>query len=138
LPTSRDGTRRLWSDARGTVVEEKLGKLFEAIELRVPVDVARAEERRSEAARWRAEQRRWLVEQQRAEHLTKELAAWREARDIREYAADLRSADHPPELAGRLEEWCSWIEGRADLIDPAGDLSRLKSLPGLVAVDCLE
>jgi hypothetical protein len=62
------------------------------------------------------------VDEQRLERLTAEVAEWRKARDLREYAsqalADLGDADVRTANGGSLREELQWALDYADKVDP--------------------
>lgn len=79
-------------------------------------------ERDAEEARRREEQRR------RAARLQQQVSAWRLARDIRAFVADMQSAAAEPDAStepgGELEAWLAWALDHADQMDPTTVLRR--------------
>jgi hypothetical protein len=133
----RSGRRSNWTEGVRGPLEDKLERVFEALEERLVEDDRRAEEhaRRMEAlereraereARWQAEQ----LELERAAQLNEELTAFERSDRIRRYIAALRAGlpDLPAAEAARIEEWCAWAEAWSKRNDPTRDPSLIRGL----------
>lgn len=119
------GRRRRWADRQRWRLEDKLGDVLAEVRARVDSDEqarraaeqAKAERRQQwEQAMDRARAR--FIEEYRAKALDDQLAGWRRAREIRQYAAELKSTDPSGKMADELTEWIGWMLSYADALDP--------------------
>lgn len=96
--SAREGRTFRWADRKSWRLEDKLPDVLREIEIRAAED----EHRRLQAERAAAERRgRWetamdqakqaLIEADRAEHLRRQAAQWREAHHLRAYVAAMRA-----------------------------------------------
>lgn len=110
-----------YRDRRGRRLEELLGAVLRDVELHhLYAEEARREAKRRADAR-RLEKQRKLkrakqryLEDQRIAALDKQLADWQRARLLREFADAVGGEGAPP----ASQEWITWVQGRADAIDP--------------------
>jgi hypothetical protein len=133
--------RRTWADGRRQRVESCLNAFI--------VGLVRASDARRRHLLWRAEEdRKWEEERRRREEerqrrlreearvgeLTRQVAAWQEARGIRHYAAALRraTAERDDLVSSGIAPWIEWVERYADRIDPLNDLEELVANAPLV------
>jgi hypothetical protein len=128
LPHGFRGGRVRWNDGPRGLVEQKLGSVLRALEQRAAADELADIEHAERRERLRREQdvreeraRRRRIDDARIERLLSEVAAWRRASGVRDYAAALE--DRLPDLDGaeraRIQEWIAWARGWSDEIDPA-------------------
>lgn len=134
LPTGYGGGRATWTDSPRSL-NGSLSEVFDWLEQRASADDLAAEnarQRREEferAEELRAERARLArIEEARAKRAAAEIAAWRQAHDLRDYAAVLR--EHLPQLdqaeRDRVEAWCQWLEDRARRSDPTKETSLIR------------
>lgn len=131
-----NGARRRWSEGARWKQEDRIDAVLDGIEsVAEALRVERLEAERREQERLRREQERLRreeerrAEQERRDHLEREIAAWRLARDIRAYVAEVRQAigDTSPEVHERLD----WALRHADVIDPIVALERSSGASGM-------
>ena len=93
-----------------------------------------AEERARREEEWRRQEkerlereRRARITKARAERLSEEIGAWRQAQEIREYAATLRLRLEQLDDADRdrVGAWCDWAEAWSRSTDPTVNVSRI-------------
>lgn len=131
---SREGRVSSWADRSSWTLEGKLPDLRRELEIRVAEDDNRAAEAKRAAEerrqRWEAameEARQRFYEAHRAEQLTAQLAAWNQARHIREYLTALQ-ARHGNDPAAT--EWIDWIRKYVDeTLDPLATPPSMPALP---------
>jgi len=76
---------------------------------------------REEQARIHAEQERLrLMEEERIKQWSQWMSNWKEARDVRDFAAALRAARSPIEPGSKVDGWLQWADAYALRIDPLG------------------
>lgn len=142
---SQDGRKSSWADRTSWTLEDKLPTMLREVavradELRLRREAkARAEaeyraavEREEEHARARA------AETNRRKHLDQQLERWREASELRTYAAAvaerITSAQGDPAagsvLAGAAA-WLNWIEQHIERLDPLRNLPTMPEPPEL-------
>ena len=78
-------------------------------------------------------ERRTRVDKARLRRLDREVAAWRFARDVREYVAAVRVRVGDLDGLDRVErdrimEWLAWAEDRVRLLDPSVDPTLIRGL----------
>ncbi len=104
-------------------IEARLGRAFERLEAAAVDAEARRQERvraeqehqaRLEAERERQERERRAAH--RVEHLTRQVAAWRLAADIRAFVDHARATVDPPD--SEAAAWLDWATDYAESIDP--------------------
>ena len=129
-----------WSDGKHQRVDQCLnsfivGLVVAAEKLKEQRLAREAREREWHAAgeRRAEEQRRREAEASRIWALDHALAAWRDARDVRQYVADARAAlnrpgEVPPDAP--ILEWLVWAERYAERIDPLSPEPEVPSDPG--------
>lgn len=119
---SRSGRQSSWGDRRSWTLEEKLPDVLREIEVRAVEDDHRADAERRKAEE---RQRHWELAMERAKEryidsyratlLRSQVAAWREATELRDYLAALDSAHKDdPDAA----EWIEWVRSYVDRFDP--------------------
>jgi hypothetical protein len=133
----RTKARSNWTEGPRGGLEGKLPGFFAELERRAEEDDHRAEERQRQAELRRQHeleqierQRLQQIEQARLEQLTKEVASWRLADDVRTYVTAIRrraEAENPANGAEILD-WCDWALSWADRSDPELNLERLAGL----------
>lgn len=129
------GQQSNWSEGpRVGSLEERLPAFFVGLEARAEKDCQRAAawareraeaERRAEELRER--QRLAQIEELRCQRLAGEATAWRQARDMRVYLAELRKrlVDIEPEERERVAAWCDWAEAHVERSDPVQNTARI-------------
>jgi hypothetical protein len=155
-PRTKDGSGRLvlsivtyyrtnrvssWSDGKSGSVESKLPKLLREIEVRA----AEARHERFQAEKREAERRQqWeaalaearvrYIEHQREVVLFKQVAAWRQANELRAFcvAVETTHADDPNAIA-----WATWARTRVDALDPLAGELRLPDPPNEIRAEDL-
>lgn len=121
--------RKKWADGKTSKVEDKLTdflvgaikvadrKINERIE-------AKERERRWEEERKRCEEERRCryIEEKRLEELLNQLNSWTKSQQLRNYIQAVQAAaiklPNLEDFQDKLEEWVSWAEQHADLLDP--------------------
>lgn len=131
-----NGTRRRWSEGERWKQEDRIDAVLDGIEAvaealraeRLEAERRKQERLQREQERLRREEER-RAEQERRDHLGREIAAWRFARDIRAYVAEMQQAigDTSPEVHERL----NWALRHADEIDPIAALERSSPASGM-------
>ncbi len=111
-----------WADRRSWTLEQKLPNLLREIEIRAieheKKRLAAEREAAERHARWQQALTQALeryAEQQKVEALAEQLRRWREARDVRNYCAEVAEA-HLEDA--EVQEWLSWSRIYADALDP--------------------
>lgn len=119
----RGGRPATWADRSSWTLEDKLPELLRELEVRTAEDDYAAIERQREAderqRQWELameEAKRRFLEHYRAQVLKAQIAAWQEARTIRDYLSLLEERHaNTPESA----EWIAWIRRYLDeRLDP--------------------
>ena len=115
--------KTLAADRQRWKLEDKLATAFEKLSAESEKarlrdeERARVEQRRQEA--WQAAMdaaRVEYVDHKRTEWLSDQLGRWRDARDLREFVTAVGEREG---LSDDDREWLTWIEARADNIDPS-------------------
>lgn len=120
--------QKRWSELEGKRLEDRLNAnvawLFRAAEQirNRRIEFAERDRRWAEERRLREEaERQRLENERRLRELEEEAAAWRRARNIREYAdaVEKRTLDRCKRIepGSELDEWLKWARSRADQID---------------------
>jgi hypothetical protein len=137
---SREGRPVSWADRRSWTLEEKLPELMQELEIRAAEDDHAAIERQRQADE---RQRQWELAMDRARHrflehhrsqvLQQQLAAWNEARKIREYLSLLEECHGTnPDSA----DWIAWIRRYVDeRLDPLASPPGMPAEPEVSATD---
>jgi len=109
--------RQRWKlEDKLAVAFEKLSEASEKARLR-DEKLARQEQRRQEAWQDAIDAARLeYIDHKRNEWLNDQLGRWRDARDLREFVTAVRDREG---LSDDDREWLTWIEARADNIDPS-------------------
>jgi hypothetical protein len=114
----RGGRAATWADRNSWMLEDKLPELLRELEIRAAEDDHAAIERQRESERRAHEHavalehaKQRFLEQDRARVLREQVAAWQEARAIRDYLALLeeRHGDSPESA-----DWIAWIRRYVD------------------------
>ncbi|HXJ49308.1 MAG TPA: hypothetical protein VNF91_09095 [Candidatus Acidoferrum sp.] len=130
----RGGRPATWADRNSWALEDKLPALLRELEVRAAEDDYRAIELQREAERRERERelaleaaRQRFLEQHRAQILREQVAAWLDARAIRDYLALLeeRYGDREESV-----EWIDWIHRYVDQhVDPLASPPRMPPEP---------
>lgn len=131
-----DGTRRRWSEGERWKQEDRIEAVLDGIEtVAEALRAARLEAERREQERLRREQERLRreeerrAEQERRDQLGRAIGAWRLARDIRSYVAEMRPVTG--DAGAEVYEWLDWALRHADEIDPVSALQRSSRASGM-------
>jgi hypothetical protein len=120
------GTRTTWSDGKRQKAEDLIPGIVDTLE----AVAHERHERRLENQRLERErierQTREREEAQRRERLSKQLQAWRMARDIRELVAAMQAAlaEGGDDTTDELRAWLEWALSYAERIDPVAQVRR--------------
>ena len=134
-----------WADRSRWTLEEKLPEVLREVAVRVDeLRLRRGAQTRAEAAyRESVEQERGRAreragESHRRDVLDKQLQRWREAAELRAYAADIAERITAAEDAGEAEpavadarRWLMWVEEHARKHDPLTELPAWPVAPDL-------
>jgi hypothetical protein len=121
-----DGIRRKFADGKTRKVEDLLDKILSGFEVCAVAARTRREKIEAREREWREEalkkkelRKLQALEEKRIIALTRDLADWKKANEIREYA-DLIKAQYfrDGKMDHEIEEWASWTLSYADQIDP--------------------
>jgi hypothetical protein len=105
-----------WADRSGWQVEETFGQVLDEIVRHATDARSDADEQQRRQAEREAAERARIVREHRATVLREEVAAWRQAEQIRQHCDQLVAAGLPPD-----DRWVLWAQARAAEIDPLGD-----------------
>jgi hypothetical protein len=134
------GVRCTWSDGKKQRLDQCLNSFVVGLVVAAERLKQQRLEREAREREWRAaeerradEQRRREAEAARVRALGQALAAWRDAREIRQYVADARAAlngeKESPDDAP-IRQWLAWAEDYAARIDPASEEPIVPRDPG--------
>ena len=131
------GTRKTWVDGKQLRLEQCLGAFVAQLEVVAEtikahrLGLERQSQEREERRRKEQEAKARAVEEaEREKQLEGEFRDWRVARDIREYASELRRMlDKRPEMGRELVERVEWMEAYADRVDPLSNHRTAAGLP---------
>lgn len=130
------------TDTKTLRLEDRLDTLFQEIDTRAATAerqaLQRERDRIARQARWErvaADARIQAREQHRADHLTDEMGAWRQAREIDDYVTALTK--HVATLTGAQRDdadaWLEWIRAYRATIDPLANPLRIPEEPEYTA-----
>jgi len=134
--TEASDLHHTWADGKRQTIENCLGEIFISFEITAK-SVKKYREDWAETARKRAEEQKRAAERQLQEHeynrkfevMSKFAQAWREANQLREFAAALkesaRSPAVPMEQKLAIMRIRDWIERHANFVDPLTDVARI-------------
>jgi len=132
-------TQRCWSDGEKRRLETCLNDVVrglvataEAVRLHGLANEEREREWKEQERRRREEEERQQKEARRAEQIGKQIDAWRLARDLRAYVAEVTALVGASELeiTGNAEEELRWTLAYADRLDPLTPLREQARDPG--------
>lgn len=136
--------RSSWADRSRWTLEDKLPEVMREIAVRIDeLRMKREAKVRAEAAYAEAVEqenvraRERAGESHRQEVLDKQLQRWREAAELRGFAADVAKRVQVAEDAGEVDDiaatrrWLAWIESRAASLDPLTTLPTWPAAPDL-------
>jgi hypothetical protein len=123
------GPRSACTEGERWRLEQRLDAMLDAIATVARAMRKRAIEREEQHRKWKEEQqreaeaaRRRAEEQARVAHLEKQVAAWRQAEEIRSFVTAVRAAapgvTADDDASTHLAAWLAWAGRHADRIDP--------------------